>query len=68
VGTLIHYEGDSGETELFQRADVTLQLDLELVAPIIDVPTLPYSQPEGTGQFDAEVQPWEDEDNIDISF
>jgi len=69
VGKLIHYEGDDGETELFTKTDVTLELDLELVAPFIDhEPTLPYAQPEGTGQFDAEVQPWDDEDNIDISF
>jgi hypothetical protein len=53
---------------VFNRADVTLLLDLELVAPFIREPVLPYAQPEGTGQFDAEVQPWEDEDNIDISF
>lgn len=69
VGKLIQYAGDDGLTEHFDRSDVSLELDLELVAPFIaQEPTLPYSQPEGTGQFDAEVEPWSEEEDITISF
>ena len=69
VGKIIHYVGDDGETEIFTQASVSLELNLELVAPVItQEPTLPYAQPEGTGQFDAEVQPWDDEEDIDVSF
>lgn len=66
VGRLIRYEGDDGQTNVFRQADVSLKLDLELVAPFISEPTLPYAQPDGTGQFDAEVVPWGDEENIEI--
>lgn len=69
VGKNIRYEGDDGTLELFYQADVALQLDLEIDAPYYDnddVPILPYAQPEGTGQFDADVQPWGDDENVDI--
>ena len=69
VGRNIRYEGDDGTLEVFNRADVTLELDLVIDAPFYDedeVPILPYAQPEGSGQFDAEVEPWGDDENVDV--
>ena len=69
VGKNIRYEGDNGTLEYFYQADVALELDLVIDAPFYDneeVPTMPYAQPEGTGQFDAEVEPWGDDVNIDV--
>ena len=56
VGKDIRYEGDDGTLQYFYQADVALQLDLEIDYPYYDdgdVPILPYSQPEGSGQFDV---------------
>ena len=53
----------------FSKSDVTLELDLIVDAPFYnddEVPNLPYAQPSGTGAFDAEVEPWGDEEIIDI--
>ncbi len=69
VGKEIRYVGDDGTMDYFYQADVALQLDLEIDAPYYDndeVPILPYSQPEGTGQFDAEVEPWGDDVDVDV--
>ena len=70
VGKMISYDGDDGTLEAtFDQADVSLHLDLLIDAPYVeedDVPIMPYSQPEGTGQFDAEVEPWGDDENVDI--
>ena len=70
VGKMIRYDGDDGTLEAtFEQTDVALQLDLEIDAPYVDeddVPTVPYSQPEGTGQFEAEVEDWGDDENIDV--
>ncbi len=69
VGKNIRYEGDDGTLELFYQADVALELDLVIDAPFYEneeVPIMPYSQPEGSGQFDAEVQPWGDDENVDV--
>ena len=70
VGKMIHYNGDDGTLEAtFEQTDVSLQLDLVIDAPYVeedDLPTMPYSQPEGTGQFDADVQPWGDDENVDV--
>ena len=62
--------GKTGEGTYFSKADVTLELDLIVDAPFYDddeVPNLPYAQPVGTGAFDAEVDPWGDDEIIDIS-
>ena len=70
VGKMVHYEGDDGSLNLsFKLTDVALQLDLEIDANTVgedDVPTIPYTQPSGTGAFDAEVQPWGDDENVDV--
>ena len=69
VGKNIRYEGDDGTLQYFYQADVALQLDLEIDYPYYDdgdVPILPYSQPEGTGQFDADVEDWGDDENVDV--
>jgi len=69
VGQDIHYRGDDGTLEVFDQTDVTLELNLEIDTPYYDndeVPILPYSQPEGSGQFDAEVAPWGDDVDVDI--
>ena len=69
VGRDIRYIGDDGTLEYFYQADVALELDLIIDAPFYDndeVPIMPYSQPEGTGQFDAEVEPWGDDVNVDV--
>ena len=67
VGKNIRYVGDDGTLRLFYRADVALELDLVIDAPFVDeVPLMPYSQPEGSGQFDAEVAPWGDDVEVEI--
>lgn len=70
VGKMIHYDGDDGSLDVtFEQNNVSLQLDLAIDAPIVDedeLPTIPYAQPTGTGAFDAEVEPWGDEVNVDI--
>lgn len=70
VGKMVHYEGDDGTLNLsFELTDVALQLDLEIDANTVgedDVPTIPYTQPSGTGAFDAEVEPWGNEENVDV--
>jgi len=70
VGKMLRYDGDDGTQEAsFTQADVSLQLELEIDAPLIDeekLPTLPYSQPEGSGQFDAQVEDWGDDQNVDV--
>ena len=69
VGKDIRYVGDDGTLKYFYQADVALELDLVIDAPFYDkdeVPIMPYSQPEGSGQFDAEVQDWGDDVNVDV--
>lgn len=69
VGKDIRYLGDNDETEYFAQTDVTLELNLEIDTPTFDnddVPILPYSQPEGSGQFDAEVAPWSDDVEVEV--
>ena len=69
VGLNIRYRGDDGETEIFTQGDVTLELDLVIDAPFYgddQVPTLPYAQPSGSSAFDATVEPWGDDVNVDI--
>lgn len=65
VGKNIRYEGDDGNLDYFYQADVALELDLVIDAPF-EVPIMPYAQPEGTGQFDAEVEPWGDDQEVDV--
>lgn len=66
VGDKITYR--NVEVTKYNKHDVTLQLELELDAFYSDdeLPNLPYAQPSGTGAFDAEVQPWGDEENVDV--
>lgn len=69
VGLNIRYKSENGELEVFKRNDVTLELKLVIDAPFYkndEVPILPYSQPDGSGQFDAEVEPWGDDVIVDI--
>ena len=69
VGKEIRYEGDDGTMTSFLQTDVALELNLEIDTPYYendDVPILPYTQPSGTGAFDAEVQPWGDDEVIDV--
>ena len=69
VGRDIRYVGDDGTLTYFYQADVALQLDLVIDAPFYDndeVPIMPYSQPEGSGQFEAEVEDWGDDVNVDV--
>ena len=70
VGKMVHYDGDDGSENLtFKLTDVALQLDLAIDASTVgddDIPTIPYTQPKGTGAFDADVEPWGDEENVDI--
>lgn len=60
---------DDGFDGNFTKSDVTLELDLIVDAPFYDedeVPSLPYAQPTGTGAFDAEVEDWGDDENVDV--
>ena len=70
VGKMIHYDGDDGSLDVtFDKANVSLQLDLEIDAHTVgedEVPTIPYAQPKGTGAFDADVEPWGDDENVDV--
>lgn len=69
VGKDIRYEGDDGTLTSFLQTDVALELNLEIDTPYYDndeVPILPYAQPTGTGAFDAEVEPWGDDEVIDV--
>jgi hypothetical protein len=69
VGKNIRYVGDDGTLEAFYQADVALELDLVIDAPFYDdgeVPLMPYAQPEGTGQFDADVEDWGDDEDVDV--
>ena len=70
VGKMIHYDGDDGSLEVsFEQSNVSLQLDLAIDAPIIEedeLPEIPYAQPSGTGAFDAEVEDWGDDENVDV--
>ena len=66
VGDKITYR--KGDVTRYDKHDVTLQLELELDAFYSDdeLPNLPYAQPSGTGAFDAEVEPWGDEEGVDV--
>ena len=70
VGKMIHYDGDDGSLDItFDQTNVSLQLDLEIDANTVgedEVPTIPYTQPTGTGAFDADVEPWGDDENVDV--
>ena len=70
VGKMISYDGDDGTSNAtFTQSDVALHLDLVIDAPIVnedDLPIMPYAQPEGTGQFNADVEPWGDDENVDV--
>ena len=69
VGKQIRYTGDDGTMTSFLQTDVSLELNLDIDTPYYDndeVPIMPYSQPEGSGQFDAEVQPWGDDVDVDV--
>ncbi len=69
VGKNVRYVNDNGELDKFQKAQVRLELNLVIDAPFYnddEVPILPYAQPDGSGQFDAEVQPWGDDENVDV--
>lgn len=67
VGDKIYYR--EKEVTEFNKHDVTLELELDITAPFYsddEVPNLPYAQPSGTGAFDAEVEPWGDDENVDV--
>jgi hypothetical protein len=80
VGKMIKYRNVEVESQradesndsikgYFAKTDVTLELDLIVDAPFYEdeeVPNLPYAQPKGTGAFDAEVEDWGDDENIDV--
>ena len=70
VGKMVRYEDDDGtENATFTKDKVALELNLNILAPNVDdehVPTIPYAQPKGTGSFDAEVEDWGDDENIDV--
>lgn len=78
VGKMIRYRNTDTDSSTpsntrggfyFSKSDVTLELDLIVDAPFYnddEVPNLPYAQPSGTGAFDADVEPWGDEEIIDI--
>lgn len=69
VGKNVRYVNDNGELDVFKTPDVRLALNLVIDAPFYnddEVPILPYAQPEGSGQFDAEVEPWGDDENVDV--
>ena len=68
VGDKITYR-EAEVSQYFNKTDVTLQLDLEIITPFYtkdEVPNLPYAQPSGTGAFDAEVEPWGEDENVDV--
>ena len=69
VGTCIRYEGDDGTLNAFYQADVSLRLDLEIDTKNFGdngVPIMPYAQPEGSGQFDAQVADWGDDVEVEV--
>lgn len=68
VGKYIRYRTIEADA-IFTKQDITLELELIVDAPFYDdtnIPSLPYSQPTGTGAFDAEVADWGDEEKIDV--
>ncbi len=78
VGKMIKYRKNENGTDLsvnteigsyFAKTDVTLELDLVVDAPFYEeteIPNLPYAQPPGTGAFDAEVEDWGDDVDVDV--
>jgi hypothetical protein len=67
VARFIHYRQIDESLPLRDRYAMSLELDLELRAPLIDEPHLPDVKPDSKGDgFDAEVQPWEDGGTIDV--
>ncbi len=69
IGKNIRYVGDNGQSEVFTQSDVTLELDLVIDAPFYEedeVPILPYAQPSGSSSFDAEVEDWGDDVDIEV--
>ncbi len=64
----------SGDKEVdtddsFNKADVTLELELLIETPFFTndyVPNLPYAQPTGTGTFDAEVEDWGEDVDVKV--
>ena len=69
VGRMIRYRGDEGDMASFNKTDIALELDLVIDAPFYgddEVPILPYSQPEGSGLFDAEVADWGDDVDVEV--
>ncbi len=68
VGKAIKYK-TAEVNGYFNKVDVTLDLELLVETPFYEnpeVPNLPYSQPTGTGAFDAEVADWGDEEQVDV--
>ena len=68
VGDKIVYR-EAEVNQYFNKTDVTLELDLEIITPFYEndeVPNLPYAQPPGTGAFDADVEDWGDDENVDV--
>ena len=70
VGKMLSYDFDDGTPNAtVNPSQLALHLDLQIDAPFMDddeVPIIPYAQPSGSGAFDAEVQPWGDEQNVDV--
>jgi len=56
---------------VFSTDDVTLELELILDENSVgedNLPDIPYAQPTGTGAFDAVVDPWSDEQEVNVQF
>jgi hypothetical protein len=67
VAHYIHYRQVDETVPLRDRYAMSLELDLELKAPLIDIPILPDVKPDKQGSgFDADVHPWEDGGTIDV--
>ncbi len=71
IGKIISYlkESLNDSTATFTQRDVAQPLELVIDAPAIaedDLPIMPYAQPKGSGQFDAQVEDWGDDQNVDV--
>lgn len=70
VGKMLRYSNDTNSPDsVFKNTDCRYPLELKICEPDIpedQLPTMPYAQPEGTGQFDAQVEDWGDDQNVDV--
>lgn len=70
VGKNIRYLSDKNiPKQEFDKDDINTMLNVEIDKPYVDeedLPTMPYAQPDGSGQFGADVAPWGNEQEMEV--